>query len=120
MMMRIAPSQSRWISYRRVSCSHKPSNLCPGSKTRLHLTHILPLGTPRTNRSSSGGMMLIRRDGSHPQAFNLAHQTMKYSRVRFRKDPDGNVIAFEKCGCEAGANTFRPCREHQGDQQQEA
>jgi hypothetical protein len=65
-------------------------------------------------------MMLIRRDGSHPQAFNLAHQTMKYSRVRFRKDPDGNVIAFEKCGCEAGANTFRPCREHQGDEQQEA
>lgn len=45
---------------------------------------------------------------------------MKYSRVRFRKDIDGNVIAFEKCGCEADAKTFRPCWEHQGDTQQEA
>jgi len=45
---------------------------------------------------------------------------MKYTRVRFRKDRDGNVFAFEKCGCEADANTFRPCRKHQRDKQQEA
>ena len=64
--------------------------------------------------------MLIREEGSHPRAFNLAHQTMDYSRVRFRKDRDGNVIAFEKCGCEADANVFRACRKHQGDKQQES
>ena len=37
---------------------------------------------------------------------------MKYSRVKFRNDHDGNVTAFEKCGCEADANTFRPCQMH--------
>jgi len=40
--------------------------------------------------------------------------------VRFRKDPNGNVIAFEKCGCEADANTFRPCYKHKNDKQQAA
>ena len=64
--------------------------------------------------------MLIRWEGGHPRAFNLLHQTMDYSRVRFRKDRDGNVIAFEKCGCEADSKTFRPCWKHQGDTQQEA
>ena len=64
--------------------------------------------------------MLIRGKGSRPRAFNLAHQTMDYSRVRFRKGCDGNVIAFEKCGCEADANTFRPCNLHEGDRQQAA
>ena len=43
---------------------------------------------------------------------------MDYSRVRFRKDRDGNVIAFEKCGCEADANTFRPCYLHKEDKKQ--
>ena len=38
---------------------------------------------------------------------------MKYDHVKFRKDRDGNVIAFEYCGCEADANTFRPCQMHQ-------
>jgi hypothetical protein len=64
--------------------------------------------------------MLIRKEGTHPRVFNLAHQTMEYSRVRFRKDRDGNVIAFEKCGCEADANTFRPCYLHKADKQQAA
>jgi len=45
---------------------------------------------------------------------------MQYSRVRFRKDRDGTVIAFENCGCEAEANAFRPCRMHQGDAPQAA
>jgi hypothetical protein len=45
-------------------------------------------------------------------------QTVKYSRVRFRKDRDGTVIAFENCGCESNANTFRPCCMHQQDTQQ--
>jgi len=45
---------------------------------------------------------------------------MKQSRVRFRRDRDGNVIAFEKCGCEADANTFRPCYMHKEDKQQAA
>jgi hypothetical protein len=63
-------------------------------------------------------MMLIKGESGHPRAFNLAHQTMDYSRVRFRKDRDGNVIAFEKCGCEADANTFRPCYMHKEDKQQ--
>jgi len=62
--------------------------------------------------------MLIKGEGSHPRAFNLLHQTMDYSRVRFRKDRDGNVIAFEKCG--ADANTFRPCYLHKDDKQQAA
>jgi hypothetical protein len=64
--------------------------------------------------------MLIRGEGTHPRALNLANQTMEYSRVRFRKDRDGNVIAFEECGCEAEAETFRPCWKHRGDKQQEA
>lgn len=64
--------------------------------------------------------MLIRRDGSHPRVINLVPQIMKHSRVRFRKDRDGNVIAFEKCGCEADANTFRPCCMHKTDEQQAA
>jgi hypothetical protein len=42
-------------------------------------------------------------------------QTMKYSRVKFRTDRDGTIIAFENCGCEAEANTFRPCPMHQED-----
>ena len=41
-------------------------------------------------------------------------QTVRY-RVQFRKDRDGTVVAFENCGCEADANTFRPCRMHQGN-----
>jgi hypothetical protein len=45
---------------------------------------------------------------------------MDYSRVRFRKDRDGNVIAFEKCGCEADANTYRPCYKHKDDKRQAA
>ncbi|PYX71201.1 MAG: hypothetical protein DMG78_16180 [Acidobacteria bacterium] len=45
---------------------------------------------------------------------------MQYSRVQFRKDRDGTVIAFEKCGCEAAANAFRPCRIHHGDAPQGA
>ena len=64
--------------------------------------------------------MIIRKEGTHPRDFNLAHQTMEYSPVRFRKDRDGNVIAFEKCGCEADANTFRPCYLHKADKQQAA
>ena len=40
---------------------------------------------------------------------------MKNRRVKFRTDRDGTIIAFENCGCEAEANTFRPCRIHQGD-----
>jgi len=64
--------------------------------------------------------MLIRGEDSHPRALNLAHQTMDYSCVRFRKDRDGNVIAFEKCGCEADANRFRPCHKHKNDKQQAA
>lgn len=47
-------------------------------------------------------------------------QTMKYSRVTFRTDRDGTIIAFENCGCEAEAHTFRPCRMHQGDAHQAA
>jgi hypothetical protein len=47
-------------------------------------------------------------------------RTMKYSRVMFRKERDGTVIAFEKCGCEAEADTFRPCRMHQGNAHQAA
>jgi hypothetical protein len=64
--------------------------------------------------------MLIRGEGSHPRAINLTHQAIDYSRVRFRKDRDGNVIAFEKCGCEADANTFRPCYLHKEDKKQAA
>jgi hypothetical protein len=45
---------------------------------------------------------------------------MQYSRVKFRKDRDGTVIAFEKCGCEAEGNAFRPCRMHHGDAPQAA
>lgn len=47
-------------------------------------------------------------------------RTMKYSRVKFRKDRDGTVVAFESCGCEADTNTFRPCRMHQEDPRQAA
>jgi len=36
----------------------------------------------------------------------------------FRKDPNGTVIAFEKCGCEADTDTIRPCRIHQEDAHQ--
>ena len=43
---------------------------------------------------------------------------MLHPAVKFRQDRDGNVIAFESCGCEASANTFRPCWKHQGDAQQ--
>jgi hypothetical protein len=64
--------------------------------------------------------MLIRGEGSHPRASDLAHQTMEHSHVRFRKDREGNVIAFEKCGCEAEANTFRPCYKHREDKRQAA
>jgi hypothetical protein len=46
--------------------------------------------------------------------------TMKYSRVKFRKDRDGNVVAFEYCGCQADANTFGPCPMHKGDKRQAA
>jgi len=45
---------------------------------------------------------------------------MKYSCVKFRKDCDGTIVAFENCGCEAQVNTFRPCHMHQGDAQQAA
>ena len=45
------------------------------------------------------------------------HQTVKYVHVKFRKDREGNVIAFEYCGCEADANSFRPCQMHQKDEQ---
>jgi hypothetical protein len=45
---------------------------------------------------------------------------MRYSRVQFRKDRDGAVIAFEQCGCEAEVNAFRPCRMHHGDATQGA
>lgn len=45
---------------------------------------------------------------------------MQYSRVQFRKDRDGTVIAFENCGCEAAVNAFRPCRMHHGDAHQAA
>jgi len=45
---------------------------------------------------------------------------MKYSRVTVRTDRDGTIIAFENCGCEAEASTFRPCRMHQGDAHQAA
>ena len=45
-------------------------------------------------------------------------QTTKYSRVKFRTGRDGNIIAFENCGCEAEASTFRLCRMHQGDAHQ--
>jgi hypothetical protein len=44
---------------------------------------------------------------------------MKHSRVTFRTD-DGTVIAFAHCGCEAEANTFRPCLMHQRDAHQAA
>jgi hypothetical protein len=47
-------------------------------------------------------------------------QTTKYSRVQFRKGPDGTIVAFENCGCEAEANTFRPCRMHRGNAHQAA
>lgn len=46
--------------------------------------------------------------------------TMKYSRVKFRKDRDGTIVAFENCGCEAAVNAFRPCRMHQEDADQAA
>jgi hypothetical protein len=39
---------------------------------------------------------------------------MKYSRVNFRRNREGRIIAFENCGCEADVNTFRPCRMHEG------
>jgi hypothetical protein len=45
---------------------------------------------------------------------------MQYSRVKFRKERDGTVVAFENCGCEAEANAFRPCRMHHGDAPQAA
>ena len=45
---------------------------------------------------------------------------MKYDLVKFRKDRDGNDIAFEECGCEADTKTFRPCRKHYGNEQQAA
>jgi hypothetical protein len=44
--------------------------------------------------------------------------TMKYNPVKFRMDRNGNDIAFEDCGCEADAKTFRPCRKHCGNEQQ--
>jgi hypothetical protein len=50
----------------------------------------------------------------------LPIHTMKFSRVRFRKDRDGTVIAFENCGCEADAMTFRPCHIHAEDREQGA
>jgi len=45
---------------------------------------------------------------------------MQYSRVKFRKDGEGAIIAFENCGCEAQVNTFRPCHVHRGDALQAA
>jgi hypothetical protein len=45
---------------------------------------------------------------------------MKYSCVKFRKDRDGTIVAFENCGCEAQVNTFRPCHVHRGDAHQAA
>lgn len=51
---------------------------------------------------------------------NPPSHTMKYSLVKFRKDNDGVVIAFEICGCEADANTFLPCPVHKDDKEQAA
>jgi hypothetical protein len=45
---------------------------------------------------------------------------MKYTCVKFRKDRDGTIVAFENCGCEAQVNTFRPCHTHRGDGHQAA
>ena len=65
--------------------------------------------------------MILVGEASSALAFKLlASHSMKYSRVKFRKDPDANVIAFEKCGCEATVNAFRPCWKHQGDTHQAA
>ena len=47
------------------------------------------------------------------------HQTMKYNPVKFRMAREGNVIAFEDCGCEADAKTFRPCRKHYGNERRD-
>jgi hypothetical protein len=53
-------------------------------------------------------------------AIGARFQRARYSRVRFRKELDGTVIAFENCGCEADANTLRSCRMHHGDEHQAA
>ena len=51
-------------------------------------------------------------------AVGARFRTIKHSRVKFRKDRDGTIVAFENCGCEAAVNAFRPCRLHQGDADQ--
>lgn len=44
----------------------------------------------------------------------------QYIRVRFRRERDGTVVAYEKCGCEADAASFRPCGMHREDAHQAA
>jgi hypothetical protein len=53
-------------------------------------------------------------------AVGARFRTIKHSRVKFRKDRDGTIVAFENCGCEAAVNAFRACCLHQGDAHQAA
>jgi len=70
--------------------------------------------------SSSGAQTQFSDSELDGRTVEKSLQSTKYSRVKFRKDRDGTIVAFEKCGCEAEANAFRSCRMHQGDLQQEA
>ena len=47
-------------------------------------------------------------------------QSVRYSRVKFRKERDGRIIAFENCGCAADANRFQSCPMHLSDTHQGA
>src|SRR5260370_40027730 len=70
------------------------------------------------NSSSLGVRSQLNASKVEGPTVGARFPAMQYSRVKFRKDRDGTVIAFEKCGCEAEANAFRPCRMHHGDTHQ--
>src|ERR1700741_1957234 len=72
------------------------------------------------NSSSFGVYSPLNASKLDGPTLGTRFQTMKYSRVKFRRVGNGTVIAFENCGCEAEVNTFRPCRMHQGDAHQAA
>src|SRR5215475_4998442 len=72
------------------------------------------------NSSSSGVHSPSNASKVGGATFGARVPRMKYSPVKFRKERDGTIIAFENCGCEAGVSTFRPCRIHQGDVHQAA
>ena len=72
------------------------------------------------NSSFSGSHSALDARRIDGPAIATRFRTIKHSRVKFRKDRDGTIVAFENCGCEAAVNAFRPCRMHHGDADQAA